>query len=73
MIWFEIIPGAITDNEIGLVNVGWNSEMNDKAAQRYIIRLARLLTHFKRSGTNMEYLPHAGVGLWIHAAHNRRA
>ena len=47
MIWFEINPGAITDSENRLVKVGWNSEMNDKVAQRYIIRLARLLTHLR--------------------------
>jgi len=47
LIWFEIIPEAVTDNETELVRVGWNSEMNDKFAQIFIIRLARLLAHLR--------------------------
>ena len=45
--WFEIIPGTAIDNETGLLKVAWNSEKNDKLAQRYIVRLARLLAHLR--------------------------
>ncbi|MGC2599411.1 MAG: hypothetical protein WA395_14930, partial [Nitrososphaeraceae archaeon] len=45
--WFEIIPGTAMDNETGLLKVAWNSEKNDKLAQRYIVRLARLLAHLR--------------------------
>jgi hypothetical protein len=45
--WFEIIPDTAIDNKTSLLKVPWNSEKNDKLAQRYIVRLARLLAHLR--------------------------
>lgn len=47
LIWFEIIPDAAIDNEGGLVKIVWNSEIDDKTAQKFIIRLAQLLAHLR--------------------------
>jgi hypothetical protein len=45
--WFEIGPDMEIDKESGLVKMPWNHAKNDETAQRYIIRLAGLLSHLR--------------------------
>jgi hypothetical protein len=45
--WFEIGPEMEIDKESGLVKMPWNHTKNDETAQRYIIRLAGLLSHLR--------------------------
>ena len=73
--WFEIIPhGPTMDNETGLlkVNHGIQKKMI-KLAQRYIVRLARLLAHLRGVAPTWNSNDSQGSNYALYSTYDRRA
>ena len=47
LIWFEIGPDLIHDEQSGLRRIKWNDEKDSEESQRWIIKLATLLKHLR--------------------------